>query len=390
MNIQSTRNTDRDQHQADFVKQLIQSSSGLSGNHAVIKHYEASLAAFFNVNHAVAISSGTASIYCSLLALNIKRGDVVIVPVTGAVMTCLPLITLGATPLFVDCSKDSFAICPTHLRKLLQAHDNIKAIISVSMWGYPGLSHTVKSICKYYQLPIIEDAAQAIGSKTDGMYEGAYGTLGCFSTHEIKLISTGEGGFVLTNDDELAHRLKVVSRLGINKERTSLKFGDVYGFNFKLNAMSAALGVTELEKLNQRIQKRQTRHNQWSECLRNHPHLSDINLYDSQVSLNGYAFVKLCSYDLGSNELSFRLAESGLQTDVVRYQYKLLPQYPVFASYYSDKRAYADFPNAVSLINRLLVLPNHDGITSFHMEQSVNLIDYTLNTILDEESICGS
>ena len=154
--------------------------------------------------------------------------------------------------------------------------------------------------------------------------------------------------------------------------------------------MSAALGVTELEKLNQRIQRRQTRLKQWSHGLCNNPHLSDINLHDSKVSLNGYAFVKLCSYDLGSNELSFRLADSGLQTDFVRYQYKLLPQYPVFASYYSDKRAYADFPNAVSLINRLLVLPNHDGITNAHIEQSITLIDNTLNTILDEESICGS
>lgn len=390
MQIKSTANTVREIEQLDIVKDLLTSSSGLSGNHAIVKQYEEDLSAYFGVKHAIAVSSGTAAIHASLAALNIKHSDKVIVPVTAAVMTCLPVLALGATPLFVDCAENSFAICPASLRQRLMCNPAVKAVVSVPMWGYPALSADIKDICCGFGIPIIEDAAQAIGTCADDRFEGTNGLIGCFSTHEIKMISTGEGGFVLTDDAKIASRIKTFARLGLNKDKSASGFGDHFGLNFKLNAMAAALGISELRLLDERIDVRCNNLKKWNNMLKEIEHIRDLDMAGNKVSINGYSLVKLFEHDVGDNLVAKSLYEYGFETDYIRYKYKLLPQYDIFKSYLDDEDICKSFPNAISLINRLIILPTHAGITDDHISYGVDIICKSIMSVLRKEYNYGS
>lgn len=386
MQIMSTHPTKRNLEQAEFVKQVILDSRGLSGNAEIIFKYEKALCDYFGTKHAIATSSGTASIIAALVALNVQREEQIIVPVTGAVMTCLPILALNAIPLFVDSAKNGFGISIDDLLRLIGSNKRIRALISVPMWGYPGLSSEVLEICDKNNIPIIEDAAQAIGSSINGRFEGTNGLVGCFSTHEIKLLSTGEGGFVLTNSDEIAGRIRTFTRLGLNKQNNVASFGERFGLNFKLNAMSAALGIKELEILGGRLQERRDKIRKWELALSNNKYIGDIDFCKGGTLLNGYSLVKTFKQDLGRNVLAKVLYEKGFETDVIRYKYNLLPEYPVFNKYIEKEEKTNRFQNAKSLINRLLVLPTHSDILDQSIQHGARLINECISIIYREET----
>ncbi len=236
----SSRNAEnRTQEDLDMLQRILFKGEELSGNHSVVREYEGKLANFFGVKHAVATSSGTAALHIALEAVDTKPEDEIIVPVTGAVMSAMPIIISKATPIFVDIEPNSFEINIKELEQKINC--KTKAIISVPMWGYSTYSKQLDRISKKYNIPIIEDAAQAIGTKNGIKYEGTLGKVGCFSTHELKLISTGEGGFILTSDEKLAMKMKSFSKIGFCTIEKS--FGCRKGLNYKLSPLSAGLGI---------------------------------------------------------------------------------------------------------------------------------------------------
>jgi perosamine synthetase len=375
LEIYATNPTTRFVKDIKKIQDVFSSSQGLSGNSSIVDTYEQALAQKFNCKYAVAVSSGTAAIHSALMGLNICPGDEVILPVTAAVMTGLPILACGAIPKYVDSRPSSFNICTDSLVKSISS--KTKAIISVPMWGYPALSQDVIDIASYYNIPIIEDAAQAIGTINKGKYEGTIGTIGCFSTHEIKLISTGEGGFIVTDNLELTERIRTFSRLGLNKKSsTPSNFGDTFGLNYKLNTLAAILGICEVERLDKTLAKRAKKMEQWDKLTKNILELTNLDYDTEESSYNGYACVKLVTskYELKSNLLSKLLYDNGIETDIVRYKYKLLPEYKVFKPYYQGDNLKIDFPNATSLLNKLLVLPTHDGIGQLEMAWTTKIL----------------
>ena len=179
----------RDCQDLQKITSVLLSNEDISGNSRFITEYEQKLCQYFNVKYAIAVSSGTAAIHCALASIGVGAGDEVIVPVTAAVMSAIPIVALGAKIVFVDCKNNSFGICPKSLRKKITK--NTKAIMSVAMWGYPAYCNEIHKISISFNITIIEDAAQAIGTVNQGHFEGTCGLIGCFSTHELKLISTG-------------------------------------------------------------------------------------------------------------------------------------------------------------------------------------------------------
>lgn len=384
MIMSSIHHAIRREEDFEFLKKIIMQSQGLSGNSAIIEAYEESLKWYFNVDYAIAVSSGTAAIQASLAALGVTSQDEVILPVTAAVMTGLPILSLGATPVFVDCAKNSFAICLDSLRRSIS--NRTKAIISVPMWGYPTFSVELASVAQQYGIPIIEDAAQAIGTKNNKKFEGTNSLIGCFSTHEIKLISTGEGGFILTNDSDINHKVRTYSKLGLNKlGKIKSNFGDIFGLNFKFNGLGAALGITEVNNLCSTLLSRQNKFALWMNSLSDSSELlKDLSLdYDTQI-VNGYSALKLFTFEaLQANELSLKLQDRGIETDFVRYKYQMLPQYNIFKPFYNDSKCKGveiDFPNATRMLRQLLILPTHDGITEHDI---VNVTGIIKNCIIE-------
>lgn len=358
----------RDQSDLAYISEAMK-GYGLSGSSGLVVEYEQKLANFFNVEHVVVVSSGTAAIHCALMALGIDKGDEVILPVTAPVMTALPIIAIGAKPVFVDTNKFSFGICLTNLEKVLSNHT--RCVISVPMWGYSTNIVELSKFTSTLGLPLIEDAAQAIGTITNKKYEGTFGTIGCFSTHELKLISTGEGGFVATNEADIADRVRELSKYGMihRKAMPQLKgkSGYSFGLNYKLNSLAAALGLSQLTKLDERLKVRRRNAQLLIEKLETIGDIIEPFMLSNEASLpNNYACiirVKNASPNL-SYEIAIQLKQRGISTDFVEYDYRPLYEYPLFNKYVEGLNPLQEFPNALALISSIVILPTHEHISS--------------------------
>jgi perosamine synthetase len=223
----------------------------LSGSGRIVGEFEVALSEKFGKASAVATCSGTVSIYAALWALGIKKGDEVIIPPTAPIMSALPILHIGAIPVFSDVSiTPGFGFDPEKLVESISPRT--KAILAVPLWGYPIDMEIVSEIAQQNNVSLVEDVAQAHGSTWKGKYLGTFGDAGCFSTHERKLITTGEGGFILTDRADIAAAARVLVRYGIENNVGGVKLGS----NYKLGAIPAALGLSQLAKLDTKISQR--------------------------------------------------------------------------------------------------------------------------------------
>ncbi|MGQ0777763.1 MAG: DegT/DnrJ/EryC1/StrS family aminotransferase [Pseudonocardiales bacterium] len=230
-------------------------TADLSGNAEVVGRYEQELTSWFDVQFAVACSSGTAAIHLALLALGIGPGAEVIVPATAPAMTALPVLAVGAVPVFADVAHPAtFALDIADMAAKFTPYT--KAVIAVPMWGYPADGPELAQVCRDWGVPLVEDAAQAHGTSLASRYAGTQGVIGTFSTHARKLICTGEGGFCLTGDPALADRLRQLRNFG--QPPNGGEFGTGFGLNYKLPAVAAALGRVQLSRLTNRLTQRRT------------------------------------------------------------------------------------------------------------------------------------
>ena len=232
----------------------------ISGSSELVQEYEARLADYFGVKYALAFSSGTAALHGALVALGIGPGDEVILSPAGTIEAVLAILFQNAIPVFVDVQPESFDIDLADLRQKLSPRT--KAVVCVPMWGYPMNVDEVVHLCTAQGVPVVEDVALSVGATVKGRKLGTHGVIGCASTHERKLICTGEGGFALTDNEELVNRLResqrygMVHRTGEPWDEIKNRAGHVLGWNYKINAFTAAVGISQIGKLDSKIEKR--------------------------------------------------------------------------------------------------------------------------------------
>ncbi|WP_426576361.1 aminotransferase class I/II-fold pyridoxal phosphate-dependent enzyme [Xenorhabdus stockiae] len=353
----------RSKTQYENMFRILDKADLLSGDSSVVTEYETSLKEFFNVKYAIAVSSGTAALHASITQV-INPGDEVLVPAICVPMTISAVLQAGGIPVFYDCSRNSFYPELASLEK--QTSSSTRALITVAMWGYSAINKEIKDYAKKHKITIIEDAAQAAGTHGKQGYEGTIGDIGCFSTHEFKLISTGEGGFVLTNSEQFAKNIQEFTHIGFCAEAKS--FGHKNGLNYKLSSFQAAIGIDQLSIIESKIQERNKKAEQWRENLSSGSELTFMNShYD--ISHNGYG---LCTFlhsntNLTGIELARQLNAVGINTDTYRYKNTIVCNYPFLKEFYLTPRYSGrneiDFPNATNLVKRMLVLPCHDQVT---------------------------
>ncbi len=208
-----------------------------------VREFEESLENYLGSKHVVALNSGTAALYASLLALDVKKGDEVLLPSFTFVATANAVLMTGASPIFVDVSKTDFTLDIKDLRA--KVGRRTKVVVPVHLYGYPSRMHEISEICRNRGIAIIEDAAQSLGATYKGRQTGSIGNLGCLSFYGSKIITCGEGGAVVTNDDALAGRIRVMRTQGVVGEKGSRLFG----FNMRMPEISAAIGVAQMGKL---------------------------------------------------------------------------------------------------------------------------------------------
>jgi perosamine synthetase len=227
-------------------------SGWVSSRGKFIEEFENSFAKYVGVKYGVATSNGTAALHLALAALNIGEGDEVIVPDLTFAATINSVIYVGAKPVIVDVNPDYWCIDPDKLEKAITP--NTKAIIPVHLYGHPCDMEAIMEIASKHNLYVIEDAAEAHGAEYKGRKVGSFGHISCFSFYGNKIITTGEGGMCLTNDKELAEKIRILRDHGMNPAKRY--WHDVVGFNYRMTNLQAALGLAQLGKIERFIEKK--------------------------------------------------------------------------------------------------------------------------------------
>jgi len=224
--------------------------------------FEKAFGARHGVKHAIAVTSATTGLHLALAALDIGPGDEVIVPAFTWVATANVVLYCGATPVFADVDRATFNVDPKDLRQRVTSRT--KAVIPVHLFGLCADMDAVRAVLRP-DIKIIEDAACAAGASWQGRSAGALGDLGVFSFHPRKSITTGEGGMVTTNDDNLAERVKMLRNHGASLSEEERHRGprpyllpdfDLLGFNYRMTDLQGAVGMVQLKKLDQFIDER--------------------------------------------------------------------------------------------------------------------------------------
>jgi len=215
--------------------------SSLVGN--VAKTFEKEFARKFGVKHVIAVANGSIALLIALKACGIGPGDEVIVPSFTFTSTVTSVIYANAIPVFADIRYDTYTIDPESVKKVLT--DKTKAIIAVHLFGHPAEMDELREIADEHGLYIIEDSAQAIGAYYKGKPTGSLGDIAAFSLYATKNITSGEGGLVVTNDDKLAEKARLIRSHG----EEARYYSKILGFNFRMTEMQAALALSQLKKL---------------------------------------------------------------------------------------------------------------------------------------------
>jgi len=351
-----------------------------------VKKFEENFANYVGAKHAIALTSCTAALHLSLIALDIGSDDEVITSPFTFVCSANVIIHAGAKPVFADIDPITWNLDPTAVEKKITK--NTKAIIPVHYGGHPIDMDAYEKISEKYHVAIIEDAAHAVGASYKGTRIGASGNLVCFSFHAIKNISTGDGGMITTNDDALAEKLSQLRLHGMSKDAWkrhsatgSWKYDIILpGYKYNMSDIQGAIGIRQLEKLDYFNELRKKYTEMYDVGFNNIPHVSiphrasDIihsyNLYNLKIDWS--------KMKISRDEMIDTLKEEGIGANVY-----FMPAH--LFTYYRKAHGYkeGDFPIAEDVSNSILTLPLYPKMQSDDIKYIITKVKKLLqiNTI---------
>ncbi len=339
-----------------------------------INKFEISLAKRTKTHQTVAVNSGTSALHLAMILLGIKAGDEVICQSFTFCASANPIVYLGAKPIFVDSEKDTWNICPELLEDAILsriAHGKLpKAIVIVHLFGMPAKMNEIMEVAKKYQIPVLEDAAEAVGSTFAGKSCGTFGKVGVFSFNGNKIITTGGGGALISNDTHLINRARHLS----TQAREDLPYYQhlEIGYNYKMNNLAAAIGVAQLEQLDIWVQKRRLINKRYKELLAAMPGITFQN--DSEESKSNFWLTTILVDEKITGFTNDNLRVQFLKSDVeTRFLWKPLHMQPIFKQlpFYGGNISEKFF-------SRGLCLPSSVDLTLQDQERIVSLISQEL------------
>ncbi|RLF22172.1 MAG: aminotransferase DegT [Thermoprotei archaeon] len=339
----------------------------ISSRGEFINEFEKLFASFIGVRHAIACSSGTAALHLALLALGIKHGDEVLVPDITFAAPANMVIAVGAKPVFVDVNKEYWCIEPDEIRR--KVTPKTKAIIVVHLYGHPAKMDEIMEIAEDNGLYVIEDCAEAHGAKFKGKIVGSIGHIGCFSFYANKIMTTGEGGMVTTNDDEIADKVRLYRDHGMRPRYWHI----VPGFNYRMTNLQAAIGVAQVKKLPKLIERKRWIAKTYRELLEEIPGIRQHPEMEWAYCVYWlYSILIEDSLRITRDDLMRELEKEGIET---RYFFKPLHMMPAYKEHVAAKE---NFPVSTYLAERGLNLPSGPRIT----EEEIMYVANTLRKII--------
>jgi perosamine synthetase len=236
-----------------------------------VQEFEFLLKSYLNIKHVIAVNSGTSALLAALLALGLKKGDEVLLPSFTFVASANSVVAAGGIPIFVDINMRDYTIDIRDLQTKITKRS--KAIMPVHLYGHPADMDEILELANSNSLEIIEDACQSLGSRYRKRQTGTIGSIGCFSMYASKVLTSGEGGAITTEDDEMADRLKMIRNHGMVEGYDT----KVFGLNLRLPEISAAIAKVQMKKLNLMLDKRKNNANLLTDIL-NHLDIDGLKM----------------------------------------------------------------------------------------------------------------
>lgn len=331
-----------------------------------VREFEQLFAERHQVKHAIAVTSATTALHLALVALDIKPGDEVIVPAFTWVSTANVVLYCGATVVFVDVDPTTFNISISDLKKKISGRT--KVIIPVHLFGLCADMDSIKVAAP--GIPLIEDAACAAGAAYKGKPAGSLGDMGCFSFHPRKSVTTGEGGMVTTNNDQLAEKISMLRNHGASISEEQRHHGprpyilpdfNLMGFNYRMTDLQGAVGVVQLKKLDQFIEERNTWAEFYSDQLKNVSWLRTPG-YSADYKHGWQSYVTLIdetNSPFSRNSIMEKLQARGISTRPGTHAVHTLNFYQQKFNLSPD-----DFPGAKKANNCSMAIPLHNRMVA--------------------------
>ena len=339
---------------------------------------ERKLESYTGAKHAVVVNSGTSALHCACIAAGVGEGDEVITtPITFAASANCALYC-GAKPVFADIDPETYNIDPESIRKCIT--DKTKAVIAVDYTGQVVKADEIRAICDEFGLIFIEDAAHSIGSKYKDKYVGNIADMTCFSFHPVKTVTAGEGGAILTNDDELYKKLVLAHAHGITHDEALMEDapheGDWYyeeislGYNYRMTDFQAALLISQMNKIDEFVARRKEIVKRYDEAFANVPGIIiQKNIPESDTSRHLY----IIRLDLDKLTCTRREFFDAMSAENVQCQIHYVPVYwfPYYRHLGYEKGL---CPNAEEVYKGIMSIPLYPRMTDEDVEDTIHAV----------------
>ena len=333
-----------------------------------VNKFEEELANYVGAKCGAALSAGTAAIHMALKALDVKEGDIVFCSSLTFSATANPIIYQNATPVFIDCDRETWNMDPEALKKAFEKYPNPKAVVIVHLYGTPAKMDEIMAICNKHNVPLVEDAAESLGATYKGKQTGTFGKFGIFSFNGNKIITTSGGGMLVSDDEERIQKVRFWATQSRDKARY-YQHSEI-GYNYRMSNIVAGIGRGQLKVLNDRLAKKKEIYETYKDAFKDIPEI-EMKPVPVDTKPNYWLSTMLLKEDSKVTPLNVMeaLDKENIESRPI---WKPMHMQPVFEKY--DFIKVEDKPVSEDIFARGVCLPSDTKMTKEEQQEVIRII----------------
>jgi perosamine synthetase len=328
----------------------------ISSKGKYVEEFEKKFSEYCGCKYGITTTNGTTSLHLALVSMGLKKGDEVIVPAFTMIGSVFPIVYCGAKPVLIDAEQETWNMDVNQIEE--KVSDRTKAIMPVHIYGHPCDMDPIMKIAKKHALYVVEDAAEVHGAEYKGKKAGGIGDVGCFSFYANKIITCGEGGMVVTNNEEFAQRAISLKDLSFEEGNKRIYLHSEVGYNYRMTNLQAAIGLAQFERIHELIEMRRRNAQLYNEFLEN---TNGIRLpIEKEWAKNVYWMYSILvepEFGVSRDEVMIELEKKGIET---RSFFIPMNKQPVFRNMHLFEGE--SYPVAEGLSKRGMYLPSSSGL----------------------------
>lgn len=333
-----------------------------------VNKFEEELANYVGAKCGAALSAGTAAIHMALKALDVKEGDIVFCSSLTFSATANPIIYQNATPVFIDCDRETWNMDPEALKKAFEKYPNPKAVVIVHLYGTPAKMDEIMAICNEHNVPLVEDAAESLGATYKGKQTGTFGKYGIFSFNGNKIITTSGGGMLVSDDEERIQKVRFWATQSRDKARY-YQHSEI-GYNYRMSNIVAGIGRGQLKVLNDRLAKKKEIYETYKEGFKD---ITEIEMKPVPVDTKPNYWLSTMLLKEESKVTPLNIMEALEKENIEsRPIWKPMHMQPVFEKY--DFIKVEDKPVSEDIFARGVCLPSDTKMTKVEQQEVIRII----------------